>query len=205
MKYFFLFFLALSSFLHAKTEIVVIGDSISTNAFVKEEECYVSLLQEKLEPYEVEVINFSVRGCFIGGGIDLIKYACKYHQPKIAVIALGMNDFLVAAPKATTKDFLGQLIRQCLLHGVTPVLGTLNLSYFTKVRPYPQLPAYIQEFHSAFKDIVTQYDILTFCFLDAQLMNNPQCHVGDWIHPTAQGHVLIAEKLEQVLIPLLDR
>jgi acyl-CoA thioesterase-1 len=65
--------------------------------------------------------------------------------------------------------------------------------------------AYATEFRQAFADLARENDALLIPFLLEGVAGNPDLNQADGIHPTAQGHRVIAKNVWDVLGPLLEQ
>jgi acyl-CoA thioesterase-1 len=70
-------------------------------------------------------------------------------------------------------------------------------------------PEYIRSFESAYKDLAEKYKLRLIPFLmqdiAAQLGSRPGLMQRDGIHPTADGHSIIAETVFHFLQPLIHK
>jgi lysophospholipase L1-like esterase len=198
---FLLFFPCLS---YATIQIVVIGDSITTNHFTIDP--YYSILERNLKSsYDVKVMSFGVGGMHSGGGFSILdglyrSFDKEIFDPTIAVLAIGINDFGSAIKWTDTYKCIEFFIQLSLKNGCIPVIGKIDLTYL-----YPGVPIdRIMNFNNIFDNLSKKYNIPLFDFLTPEIMNNPNNHMGDRTHPNANGHKIIESNLEYVILNLLN-
>ncbi len=72
------------------------------------------------------------------------------------------------------------------------------------MRAAPNLGSdYRGKFESAYPELARTYDAPLIPFLLADVAADPKLNQLDGIHPTAQGHSLVAERVWGKLLPLL--
>jgi acyl-CoA thioesterase-1 len=64
-------------------------------------------------------------------------------------------------------------------------------------------PEYASQFRALFPDLAKKNDALLIPFLLEGVGGVPQLNLPDGIHPTAEGHRLVAKNVWKVLMPLL--
>ena len=184
----------------AETKTVVFfGDSITAGYGVEPDEAYPALIQAKLDkagqPWRV--VNAGLSGETTAGGLRRVDWILK--QPvDIFVIELGGNDGL---------------------RGIAPDLSQANLEAIVKrvQTRYPhvkvilagmQMPAnmgtdYTQTFAAIYPAIAEKFKVTLIPFLLAGIGGIPRLNQADGIHPTPEGHQIVAETVWRSLQPLL--
>lgn len=91
--------------------IIGIGDSVMFGWGVKEEECYLSVLERSLQnhlraPYSVDVINFGTPGYNTAMEVALLEHRAVSFHPDIVVLHVVNNDFEVPLFMERPNDIL---------------------------------------------------------------------------------------------------
>jgi acyl-CoA thioesterase-1 len=183
--------------------IVVLGDSLAEGLGVESGSSFPDLLQRKLDRdgYRYRVVNLGVSGDTTTGGLGRIGYALS-QKPAVVVLELGGNDGLRGVPVNSTKANLEKMIVQSKDAGAEVLLAGMTL-------PPNYGQQYIRDFENAYKDLARKYQVKLIPFLmediASQLGSRPGLMQRDGIHPTAEGHSVIAETVYRYLRPLIRK
>ena len=183
--------------------IIAFGDSLSEGLGVETGWSFPSQLQRKLDEngYSYRVRNLGVSGDTTTGGLARMGQAIAM-KPAIVILELGGNDGLRGVPVSSTKANLEKLIVGFKDAGAQVLLAGMSL-------PPNYGAAYIREFEKAYKDLAEKYDLNLIPFLmediAARIASQPGLMQRDGIHPTAEGHRLIADTVYRYLQPLIKR
>jgi acyl-CoA thioesterase I len=187
----------------ARPVIVVLGDSLAEGLGVESGSSFPDLLQRKLDRdgYKYRIVNLGVSGDTTTGGLGRIGYALSM-KPAVVVLELGGNDGLRGVPVTSTKANLEKMIVQSKDAGAEVLLAGMTL-------PPNYGPQYIREFENSYKDLARKYHLELIPFLMAdiasQLGSRPGLMQRDGIHPTAEGHSVIAETVYRYIRPLIRK
>ncbi|HYI95461.1 MAG TPA: arylesterase [Bryobacteraceae bacterium] len=177
--------------------IVAFGDSISEGLGVATGKSFPDQLQQKLDTsgFSYRVVNLGVSGDTTTGGVGRLDYAISM-KPAVVILELGGNDGLRGIPVASTKANLEKMIGAFQKAGASVVLAGMTL-------PPNYGPEYIQQFEAAYKDLARKYKVTLIPFLMedilAQYKAKPGLMQSDGIHPTAEGHEIIADTVMRYL------
>jgi acyl-CoA thioesterase-1 len=178
-----------------KKTILFFGNSLTAGYGVDPSEAYPALIQEKIDSLHLnyKVINAGVSGETTSDGNSRIDWILK--QPvDIFVLELGGNDGLRGIPLSVTEKNLQSIIdkvkakypgSKIILEGIQipPNMGQDYTTQFRKI--YPQL--------------ASKNKIELIPFLLKGVGGDPQLNQRDGIHPTAEGHKIVAENVWEVL------
>jgi len=171
------------------TTIVAFGDSITYGHGVKASETYSALLSEALG---TEVVNAGRNGDTTASGLQRLRRDALDLDPRLVIVELGGNDFLEKVPREQTFQNLDRIVRDCVDAGAMVILVHIQLGLFgDKYRGEYEA---IAERHGA----LLVPDVLDGVFGRPSMM-------ADQIHPNANGQEVIAARIAEVLIPLLER
>lgn len=184
---------------HSTVKVGVIGDSISVP-----KDSYIYLVQEDLkrEGFPIQLINYSISGSKTTTVLERLKKMLVSEKPDILILAIGVNDFN-SFPLNKTQRNIEEAIKLAVDQNIYVILGTIDL----KDVPWGKiLPTKARSFNLIYEELSEDYpSILTFDFLNQQILVNPKNHIGDYLHPNAAGYRLIANSLQPVLQNLLIR
>ncbi len=175
--------------------ILFFGNSLTAGYGVEPAEAYPALLQDKIDSLDLryKVVNAGVSGETTSGGNSRIDWILK--QPMdIFVLELGANDGLRGIPLATTEQNLQSIIdkvraaypkAKIILEGmqIPPNMGAEYTTGFKEI--YPRL--------------AKENNIELVPFLLKDVAGDPKLNQQDGIHPTAEGHKILAETVWEVL------
>jgi acyl-CoA thioesterase-1 len=178
-----------------KKTILFFGNSLTAGYGVDPSEAYPALIQDKIDSlrFNYKVVNAGVSGETTADGNSRIDWILK--QPiDIFVLELGGNDGLRGIPLTGTKKNLQSIIdkvkakypnTKIILEGmqIPPNMGTAYTSRFKEI--YPAL--------------AKENNIEIVPFLLKGVGGDPKLNQRDGIHPTAEGHKIVAKNVWEVL------
>jgi acyl-CoA thioesterase I len=173
----------------ARQGVVFLGDSITAGDGVAPEVTFPSRLGAALG---VPVWNAGISGDTTAGALQRLDADVLGHRPRVVVVELGVNDEVDHhRPAAETLATLRRITRRLGKKGAAVVLVYTPFADFDH-------PVYRQ----GFRDLARRERVrVVENFYDGIV---PRLTV-DGIHPTADGHALLARRLEPVLRELLGR
>jgi acyl-CoA thioesterase-1 len=175
--------------LEAPGEVVVFfGDSITQGYGVRPEESFPSLVSRDLG---LAFINAGISGDTTAAGLARIERDVSAHQPRLTLVEFGGNDFLRRMPLEETLQNLDGIVKTLIAQGMMVVILEVNVGLVGD--PYLEGYRVVAKRQKA----VLVEDVMK------GILGNPDLRV-DGIHPNAQGHRLIAERVIRVLRPLLQ-
>lgn len=180
--------------------MVFIGDSLTDGFGVKPSERYPSLIERRLKeegwPFRVE--NQSRSGDTSGEAFE--RTARRLEEPiDILVVAVGFNDGAQRLPYARMEKNLRRIVEKA--YAANPrarvvILGT---------RVPLELGLYARRFNDVFRKIAWEYRTAYLPFLLQDVIDVPALTLADRIHPNAAGHRVLADRVWQVLEPVLKK
>ena len=179
--------------------IVVLGDSISAGHGIEVAQGWVALVQKKLgdSQHDVTLYNASISGDTSAGGLARINFVLSQYQPSVLILELGANDGLRGLSPALMKNNLAEIIRRAQQARTKVLLVGMKI-------PPNYGKRYTDWFYSVYPQLAQEMKVETIPFLleDVALTNGLM--QADGLHPNAQAQPLIAEKIWQQLLPLLN-
>ena len=181
-----------------RPRIVAFGDSLTAGLGVAAEEAYPARLQRRLEDQGLRyrVINAGVSGDTSAGGLRRIDWALK-SRPDIVILELGANDGLRGLNLQETRANLERIIQRCKDASVIVVLAGMKL-------PPNYGIEYTRSFEAMYPALAKQFRLALIPFFLDGVAGSASLNQADGIHPTSEGHRIIAGKVLETLKPLLQ-
>ena len=181
--------------------ILFLGTSITAGLGLDVEQAFPSLIQAAIDSvgFAFRVVNAGESGGTSAGGARRIAWLLR--QPvSVLVLELGANDGLRGRDVRAMKSNLQLIIDETKAKhpGARIVVAGMEA-------PPNMGVSYTTEFRQAFADLARENDALLIPFLLDGVAGIRELNQADGIHPTAQGHRVIAKNVWDVLGPLLAR
>ena len=179
--------------------IVFYGNSLTAGYGVSPSEAFPAIIQKKIDslglPYQV--INAGVSGETSSGGKTRIDWILR--EPiDIFILELGANDGLRGTPLSETKKNLQDIIDK-----VKAKYPDTKLVFAGMEIPPNMGQAYTTEFRNIYIDLAAKNKMTLIPFLLEGVGGEPELNQADGIHPTAEGHLIVAENVWKQLEKLL--
>ena len=181
--------------------VVVVGDSLAAGYGVEPQEAFPALLQQKVDASGLKftVVNAGVSGNTSADGLARIDWLLK-RKMDVLVLELGGNDGLRGVPVAAMRDNL-----QAIIERVKQRYPEARI-LVAGMRLPPNLgPDYTDAFRKVFPELAKKNNATLIPFLLEGVGGKPQLNQDDHIHPTADGHKIVAENVWKVLKPVLEK
>lgn len=184
---------------HTTPVILFLGNSLTAGHGLTAEEAFPALIQAKLDSagYRYRVVNAGVSGETSAGGLRRIDWLLRL-PIAVLVLELGANDALRGQDLAHTHRNLQQIIDRTRARYPDASIVIAGM------QAPPNLGrAYTEEFRRIFVQLARDNDAALLPFLLEGVAAVPHLNQEDGIHPTAEGHRIIAENVWRVLEPVL--
>ena len=182
-----------------RTNILVLGDSISAAYGIQREQGWVALLDKRLDAAKANwrVINASVSGETTSGGLARLPAALATHDPEVVVIELGGNDGLRGYPIPRVRENLQALVDIAKGQGRRVLLIGMQI-------PPNYGPRYTSAFSRMYHEVAEAGNVELVPFLLHGVALQPQLMQDDGIHPSAAAQPTLLENVWPTLRALLD-
>jgi acyl-CoA thioesterase I len=183
-----------------KKTIVFFGNSLTAGYGLSTSEAFPALIQQKIDSLQLPytVVNAGVSGETTAGGNTRIDWVLK--QPlDIFVLELGANDGLRGIPVSETRKNL-----QSIIDKVKSKYPQAKLVLTGMQIPPNMGQQFSQEFRNVFPELARQNNITLIPFLLEGVGGEVKLNQQDGIHPTADGHRIVAENVWKELQPILS-
>ena len=146
---------------------------------------------------QYQVINAGLSGETTASGSSRIEWVLK-NQIDVFILELGGNDGLRGIPTFETRKNLNEIIQKVRDKNpeVKIVLAGMQV-------PPNMGPEYSADFKSIFTEIAASSNAALIPFLLENVGGEPELNLDDGIHPTSEGHQLVALNVWAVLESLL--
>jgi acyl-CoA thioesterase-1 len=183
-----------------KKTIVFFGNSLTAGYGLTPAEAFPALIQKKLDslnlPYSV--VNAGVSGETTSGGNTRIDWVLK--QPMdVFVLELGGNDGLRGIPITETRKNL-----QSIIDKVKTKKPRVKLVLAGMQIPPNMGATYSTAFRNLYQELATVNNLTLIPFLLEGVGGEANLNQADGIHPTAEGHRIVAENIWRPLRPLIQ-
>ena len=167
------------------TNLVILGDSIASGYDVEPEDAFPALLAARLP---IPVLNAGAPGDTTRSALRRIDRDVLARDPRIVLVELGGNDFLARRPLAEFEADLSAIVSRIQAGGAMVALAGFEIGF-------------LGEDYGAIYERVAERQR---CLLIPDLLDGVLGrHTSDRIHPDAEGHRLIAARLEPPLQELI--
>jgi len=180
--------------------ILVLGDSIAAGYGLDPDEAFPALIEEKVTAagLNYKVVNAGVSGDTTAGGLRRINWLLK-QSVDVIVIELGGNDGLRGIePEETAKNLQG------IIEKVRQKYPAAKIVIAGMQMPDNMGTEYVTKFRELFPRIAKENRAILVPFLLEGVGGKSELNQPDRIHPTAEGHRIIAETVWKVIKPLLE-
>jgi acyl-CoA thioesterase-1 len=180
--------------------VLCFGDSLTAGYGLDPDQAFPALLQKKIDEqgWPFQVVNAGLSGDTTSGGLRRINWLLR-QQVDVLLLELGANDgFRGIQPAMMTKNLQGIIdqTKKKYPH-VTIVIAGMQMS--------PNLgPDYTAQFRAVFPRLAEANNATLIPFFLEGVAGRPTLNLPDGIHPTADGHLIVAENVWTVLEPILQ-
>ena len=181
--------------------IVFFGDSLTAGLGLRApaEEAFPGVIQKKLNDAHLpwRVVNAGLSGETTSGGLRRVDWILR--QPvDVFVLELGGNDGLRGIEPAVSRANL-----QGIIDRVRAKNPTVKILLAGMLMPPSLGPEYTSDFAAIYPELAEKNHVALVPFLLEGVGLNPDLNQHDGIHPTAEGHAIVAETVWKFLEPLL--
>ncbi|GHB88406.1 arylesterase [Persicitalea jodogahamensis] len=175
--------------------ILFFGNSLTAGYGVEPSEAFPALIQDKLDSLGLnyKVVNAGVSGETTSGGNSRIDWVLR--QPlDIFVLELGGNDGLRGIPLTETRQNL-----QAITDKVKAKYPDAKIVLAGMQIPPNMGKTYANEFRDLYKELAEENDVTLIPFLLEGVGGIRELNQSDGIHPTPEGHRIVANNVWDVL------
>ncbi len=183
-----------------KNTIVFFGNSLTAGYGLSPSQAFPAIIQKKIDslglPYQV--VNAGVSGETSSGGNTRIDWILR--QPvDIFILELGANDGLRGIPLSETRKNL-----QSIIDKVKSKHPAVKLIFAGMQVPPNMGQKYSTEFRNIYTELAAKNSMTLVPFILEGVGGEAHLNQEDGIHPTAEGHIIVAENIWRHLEKLLE-
>jgi acyl-CoA thioesterase-1 len=181
--------------------IVVLGDSLAAGLGVAREEAFPALLQKKIDGAGLRwrVVNAGVSGDTSADGLGRVDWVLK--QPvDVLILELGANDGLRGLPPSATRTNL-----QAIIDRVKQVYPRARIVIAGMQMPPSMGEEYTAAFQKVFPSLAASNHAALVPFLLEGVGGKRDLNQADQIHPSPEGHQVVADNVWKLLRPVLEQ
>lgn len=188
----------------APRTILFLGDSLTAGYGLDNAsaQAFPALIEARLRDAgrggEFTVVNAGVSGDTTAGGLRRIDWLLSRRAPDVFILELGGNDGLRGLPPAETERNLHAIIAK--VRARNPAVRVLVAGMMLP----PSLGMdYVTRFAAVFPAVAKADDAVLIPFILEGVGGRADLNQRDGIHPTAEGHRVVAEVVWRYLEPAL--
>ncbi|MET2984788.1 arylesterase [Aureibaculum conchae] len=181
--------------------ILFFGDSLTAGYGLDDvNDAFPGIIQSTIDSLGLNytVINSGVSGETSAGGKSRIEWVLK-QDIDVFVLELGANDGLRGIPLKETKANLQDIINTVRKKApdATIILAGMEL-------PPNMGPEYTAEFRTIFSDLAMNNELPFIPFILKDVGGISELNLEDGIHPTAEGHQIVANTVWELLKKVIN-
>ncbi|MEI6631791.1 MAG: GDSL-type esterase/lipase family protein [bacterium] len=176
--------------LHSKGKnIICFGDSISFGYGVNPGEDYPTVLSKLVA---IPVINAGLDGDTSRDGLRRIDIDALDKEPLLVIVEFGGNDFLKKLPKADTLKNVSQMVDKIHAKGAMAAIVDISAGMF------------FRDYRIALRKLASEKGVIFIPSILKGIITSPQLK-SDFLHPNADGYVIVAKRVYRVILPYLKQ
>jgi acyl-CoA thioesterase-1 len=179
--------------------VLFVGTSLTAGYGLPSDAAFPALIGQQIADagLDYRVVNAGVSGDTSAGGLSRIDWLLRAPL-SVLVLELGANDMLRGQDPEALRDNLTAIVERA--RAAHPEVRLL----IAGMRAAPNLGiAYARRFEDVYPELAEHFDAALVPFLLVGVAGDAGLNQADGIHPTAEGHRVIADTLWPALRPLL--
>jgi acyl-CoA thioesterase I len=194
-----IFFTFASAAAQDNKTILFFGDSITAGYGLEEDQAFPAIIQEKIDEngLSYRVVNAGSSGETSAGGLRRVDWILR-QQVDVFVLELGGNDGLRGIDPLDTKKNL-----QGIMDKVRETYPDVTIVLTGMEAPPNMGSDYTEAFRTIYTELAEANDVVYMPFILEGVAGEPDLNLPDGIHPTEEGHEIIANNLWEILQPIL--
>ncbi|GAB3266454.1 arylesterase [Larkinella harenae] len=186
---------------NTRKTILFFGNSLTAGYGLDPAEAFPALVGEKAKAagYDYQIVNAGSSGETTAGGKSRISWVLR-KPVDVFVLELGANDGLRGIPLDDSRKNLQAIIDTVRLKSPQAQIVLAGM------RIPPNLgPDYSEQFYKMYTDLADKNKTVLIPFLLENVGGIRKLNQPDGIHPTAEGHQIVADNVWKVLEPVLQK
>jgi len=172
-----------------RPRVVFLGDSLTAGYGVERDEAYPAIVTEMLRSDGIEIVavNAGQSGDTTAGGLRRLDWVLK-QKPDVVVVGLGGNDGLRGVDLRDSEENLRQIITKARASGARVLLLGMLI-------PPNYGPDYTAKFGAIYPKLAKELNVPLVPFLLENVGGEAKYNQRDGIHPTPEGHKIVAKNV----------
>jgi acyl-CoA thioesterase I len=189
-----------SALAETRKTVVVLGDSMAAGYGVEPAQAYPALLQEKINAAGLPfaIVDAGVSGDTTAEGLGRMDWLLQ-RKMDVLIVELGGNDGLRGIPTATIQSNL-----QAIIDHARKRYPAIKIVITGMKMPANLGPDYAEAFAKVFPELARKNRAALVPFLLEGVGGDASLNQADGIHPTPEGHKIVAQNVWKVLKPILE-
>ena len=183
-----------------KKNIIFFGNSLTAGYGVDPSEAFAGLIAQKIDSLGLnyEVINAGVSGETTASGLSRVEWVVKRQAVAVFILELGGNDGLRGInPLETDKNL------RAIIDKVRSIHPDVEIILAGMMVPPNMGIDYASTFQKLFPLVAEEKNVTLIPFLLEDVGGVKELNLPDGIHPTPEGHKIVAETVWEYLGPKL--
>ncbi len=180
--------------------VVFLGNSLSAGYGLDPTQAFPALIQQKVDSlgWDIAIVNAGLSGETTAGGLSRIDWLLR-QRIDVLILELGGNDGLRGIATEVTKQNLQAIIDKTRARypKVRVVLAGMQV-------PTNLGPVYTSRFRNLYPELALENTIDLIPFILEGVGGIRELNLPDGIHPTVEGHQIVAETVWKTLRPVLE-
>lgn len=180
--------------------VLFLGDSLAAGYGLQASQAFPALIQQRIDglDWNFKVINAGLSGDTSAGGLRRIDWLLR-GRVDVLVLELGGNDGLRGIDLASTRTNL-----QGIIDKVKAKNPRVKIVIAGMMVPPNLGQDYTRRFQQMYPELARANQAVLIPFLLEGVAGDSKLNLPDGIHPTAEGHKLVAETVWKHLRPVLQ-
>lgn len=180
--------------------VLFLGDSLAAGYGLQASQAFPALIQQRIDglDWNFKVINAGLSGDTSAGGLRRIDWLLR-GRVDVLVLELGGNDGLRGIDLASTRANL-----QGIIDKVKAKNPRVKIVIAGMMVPPNLGQEYTRRFQQMYPELARANQAVLIPFLLEGVAGDSKLNLPDGIHPTAEGHKLVAETVWKHLRPVLQ-
>ena len=181
--------------------VLCFGNSLTAGLGLDMEDAFPAVIQRKIDSlgFDYKVINAGLSGETTASGKNRLNWVLN-QETDIFILELGANDGLRGINLAETRENLQAIIDMVRAKNPETIVVLAGMQI-----PPNMGPEYTAEFRKIFPELAEKNKALLIPFLLKDVGGVPELNQDDGIHPTREGHKIVAQNVWEVLQPALQK
>ncbi len=176
--------------------IIFFGNSLTAGYGIEQGEAFPALIQKRLDSLGLAytVVNAGLSGETTASGVNRVEWVVSQQPVDVFVLELGGNDGLRGIDVAETRKNLLTIIEK-----VRQKHPDARIILSGMMVPPNMGPKYSKDFMAVFPAVAKTANVKLIPFILERVGGEKELNLEDGIHPTPEGHKLVAENVWEVL------